>query len=152
MYQTGDWSIDIVNGLAPDFAWGVAPIPRSRESASLVGGANWIVNPNTDEAALAVKWIEFVTGSASFAMMDGYSRISARKGAETEQAIIRDSDAMRTFVTLLDVARPRPTIPAWTPIDYDCLQPAFLEVILRGADVRSVMASATTCATENLNP
>jgi ABC-type glycerol-3-phosphate transport system substrate-binding protein len=151
MYQTGDWSINIVNGMQPAFDWGVAPMPRNEQAASLVGGANWIVNPNTRNEALAVKWIEYVTGPAVFAMMDGYNRIAARRGAEVEQAIIKDDPRMQTYVALLEVARPRPPIPAWTPIDYECLQPAFLEVILRGADIRASLAAAEICAIGKLN-
>ena len=146
MFQSGDWALRTVSMMEPDFEWGVAPLPRNVESASLVGGANWIVNPNTRHTEAALQWIEYVTGPAAFEMMDGYNRVAARRGAEAAQSIVRDDPRMQVFVEQLDIARARPPIPEWTPIDWDCLQPAFLRVILEDADVRRVMAEAELCA------
>jgi len=146
MYEVGDWGIGIVDGMEPGFEWGVAPLPMNEQKASLVGGANWVVNANTDHADAAYRWIEYVTGPAVFGLMDGYNRLAARRGAAESQAIVQDDPRMQVFVASLDYARPRPTIPLWTSIDYDCLQPAFLEVILQDAEIDAAMAEAELCA------
>lgn len=151
MFEVGDWGISIVENMNPAFEWGVAPLPMNREQASLVGGANWIVNPNSDHPDAATAWISYATGPAVFEMMDGYNRIAARRGAAEEQAIVRDDPRMQVFVDALEYAHPRPPIPNWTPIDYDCIQPAFLKVILEGAEVEAAMAEAELCALSILN-
>lgn len=151
MYEVGDWGIGIVDDMDPDFEWGVAPLPMNGERATLVGGANWVVNANTEHPEAAVAWVEYITGPAVFELMDGYNRLAARRGAAEEQAIVQNDPRMQVFVDSLDYARARPTIPTWTSIDYDCLQPAFLEVILEGAEVDAAMADAEQCALDILN-
>lgn len=151
MFEAGDWAIGIVDGMNPEFEWGVAPLPMNEEKATLVGGANWIVNANTDQADAAVRWVEYITGPAVFDLMDGYNRLAARRGAAEQQAIVQNDPRMQVFVNSLDYARARPTLPNWTSIDYDCIQPAFLSVILEGADIDAAMAEAELCALDILN-
>lgn len=151
MYEVGDWGLSIVEGLDPDFEWGVVPLPMNEQKASLVGGANWMINAATRNPDAAYRWLEFVTGPAVFESMDSYNRLAARRGAAEEQAIVRDDPRMQAFVASLEYARPRPALPTWTTIDYDCLQPAFLRVILEDADIESSMAEAEQCAAAILN-
>lgn len=151
MFEAGDWAIGIVDGMEPEFEWGVAPLPMGEEKATLVGGANWVVNANTDHPDAAVRWAEYITGPAVFDLMDGYNRLAARRGAAEEQAIVQNDPRMQVFVGSLDYARARPTLPTWTSIDYDCLQPAFLQVILEGAEIDTAMAEAEVCALDILN-
>jgi multiple sugar transport system substrate-binding protein len=151
MYEVGDWGLSIVEGLEPDFEWGVVPLPMSEEKASLVGGANWMINANTRNPDAAYRWLEFITGPSVFETMDGYNRLAARRGAAEEQAIVREDERMQAFVASLEYAQPRPALPTWTTIDYDCIQPAFLRVILEGADIESSMARAEQCAATILN-
>ena len=62
-----------------------------------------------------------------------------------------DDPRMQVFAESLDYARPRPTNPLWTSTDYDCIQPAFMQVILEGRDVNEAMAEAELCAVGVLN-
>ncbi len=151
MFEAGDWGITSVNAAAPDFEWGIAPLPTFRQDASLVGGANWVVNANTDNPEAAWRWLEYVSGPAVFPLLDDYNRMAARRGAETEQEIVASDPRMQTFADMLDTARARPTNPLWTSVDYDCVQPAFMQVILEGADVYEAMAEAELCAIGILN-
>jgi ABC-type glycerol-3-phosphate transport system substrate-binding protein len=151
MFEVGDWGLSIVEGMEPDFEWGVVPLPMWKQKASLVGGANWMINANTRNPDAAYRWLEYVTGQAIFETMDGYNRLAARRGAAEEQAIVRDDPRMQAYVASLEFARPRPALPTWTTIDYDCIQPAFLSVILEGAEVESAMAGAEQCAAAILN-
>lgn len=150
MFEVGDWGISIIDQANPSFEWSIAPLPSHRKSASLVGGANWVMNANTRNADAAWRWLEYVTGPAVFPMLDGYNRMAARRGAMTEQKMVADDERMQVFASVLDEARPRPTNPLWTSVDYDCVQPAFLRVILEGADVNATMAEAELCAIDAL--
>jgi multiple sugar transport system substrate-binding protein len=143
MYEVGDWGLAGVDSKEPTFEWGVAPLPMNKQKGTVVGGANWIVNPNTKSADAAYKWIEFVCGPESFELMDGYKRLSARSGGD--QQIVKDDPRMQVFVDSLAFSRARTAIPNWTTVDYDCLQPAFLKVLLEGADVEAAMMEAGTC-------
>ena len=52
----------------------------------------------------------------------------------------------RLKVQALETSRPRPIIPEWTTIDYDCIQPAFMKVIFEGAEIEPSMADAEVAA------
>lgn len=143
MYEVGDWSLATVDGKQPAFEWGVAPLPMKKTSASVVGGANWVINNSTKNPEAAYKFLEYITGPDVFSLLDGYKRLAARRGGEQE--IVKNDPRMQVFVEILETARARPSVPAWTTVDYDCLQPAFLKVELEGADVETVFAEAQNC-------
>ncbi len=151
MFEAGDWIISIIDGMDPSFEWGIAPLPQHRERASLVGGANWVVNANTRVADAAWRWLEYITGPASAEVMDGYNRVSANRTAAAGQSIVTSDPRMQVLTDSLEFARARPTVPLWTTVDYDCVQPAFMQVILEGKDVVTAMAEAEVCAVGVLN-
>ncbi|HSM57330.1 MAG TPA: sugar ABC transporter substrate-binding protein [Candidatus Sulfomarinibacteraceae bacterium] len=150
MYAVGDWGLNAVDGMEPDFEWGVAPLPVSEEPASVVGGANIMINSNTEHPEAAYALIEYLTGPVSFEMMDYYNRLSARRGNMDQQQIVQDDPRMEVFVESLEYARARPPIPNWTAVDWDCLQPAFQEILLNDAEIGPTMDEAEVCANEAL--
>jgi len=144
MYMVGDWGINPVKSMNPDFEWGVVAIPKKVRQATVVGGANWIVNPNTKNPDAAYKWVEYITSpDVIFGLLDQYSRIAARSGGD--QKIAADSPEMKVIIDSLAFSRARPPIPNWTTVDYDCIQPAFLKVLLEGMDVEAAMNEAAAC-------
>ncbi len=149
MYEVGDWGLSAVDGMEPSFEWGVAPLPMKKNRSSVVGGANWVINANTKHPEAAYRWIHYITGEASFDLLDSYYRLSARRGGS--QKIVEEDPRMQVFVDSLEYARARSPIPNWTTIDYDCLQPAFLKVLLEGAQVEDAMKEAETCANTALS-
>ena len=148
MYEVGDWGLQVVDEKQPAFEWDVTPLPANKNRATVVGGANWIINSNTAYPAESYLWIEYVTGEEVFNLLDGYKRLAARKGG-TQQIVVNDP-RMQVFIDSLEYARARPSIPNWTAIDYDCLQPAFIEVILEGANMEEKLFEAEKCANEVL--
>ncbi len=150
MYPVGDWGLRAVDGMEPDFEWGVAPLPVAEEPASVVGGANIMINSNTDHPEQAYALIEHLTGEGVFAMMDAYNRLAARRGNMEAQQIVQGDPRMEVFVESLETARARPPIPNWLVIDWDCLQPAFQSILLEGADVEATMNEAEACANDAL--
>ena len=127
------------------FEWGVAELPSKAEKASMLGGGHWVINKNSEQQDAAYAWIDFISGKNSLPMMDSYMRTSARKDAG-EQEIIKNDARKQVFVKSLEYARPRPIIAEWTTIDYDCIQPAFMQVIFEGRDISSAMDEAVTKA------
>lgn len=128
------------------FDWGVAVLPGRKEQANTLGGSHWVINKNSENADLAYAWIEFISAKEqALDINDAYLRISARKDA-MEQKIAQESDITKVFVQALETSRPRPIIPEWTTIDYDCIQPAFMKVIFEGAEIEPSMADAEVAA------
>lgn len=148
MYEVGDWGFAAVDGMAPDFEWGVVALPKDERQASVVGGANWIINPNSKNPDAAYKWVQFITGPEVFGLMDGYKRLAARSGGD--QQIVKDDPRMQVIVDSLGFSRARPAIPNWTTVDYDCIQPAFLKVYLEGVDIPTAMEEAEACTNQVL--
>jgi ABC-type glycerol-3-phosphate transport system substrate-binding protein len=150
MYAVGDWGIKAVESMEPGFEWGVAPLPVAEEPASVVGGANLMINSNTEHPEAAYALIEYLTSDAVFQMMDGYNRLAARRGNMEQQEIVQNDPRMQVIVEALEYARARPPIPNWLVVDWECLQPAFLEVMLEGKEVSVALSEAATCANEAL--
>ncbi len=123
------------------FDWGVAELPAKKEKASMLGGGHWVINKNSTQNEAAYAWIDFISSKDSLPMMDTYLRTSARVDAG-EQEIIKSNPKKQIFVKSLEFARPRPILPEWTTIDYDCIQPAFMEVLFEGRDIPSAMKDA----------
>lgn len=136
--------------LDTDFEWGVALLPAKEEAANTLGGSHWVVNKNSENADVAYAWIEYVSSKEqALDICDEYLRISARKDA-MEQKNVAGDPVVEVFVEALDTSRPRPIIPEWTTIDYDCIQPAFMKVIFEGSDIESAMQEAERLANEAL--
>jgi multiple sugar transport system substrate-binding protein len=125
-----------------NFDWGVAELPSRKNKASTLGGGHWAVNKNSKNYDAAYKWIDFISSKdQNLKIMDAYFRTSSRVDAG-EQAIIKSDPKKQMCVAALAYARPRPIIPEWTVIDYDCLQPAFMKVIFEGQAIRPAMQRA----------
>ena len=135
-----------LQGLDVTFDWGVCVLPGRAEQANTLGGSHWVVNKNSENADLAYAWIQFISAKEqALDICDSYLRISARKDA-SEQVNVKDNEITKVFVQALETSRPRPIIPEWTTIDYDCIQPAFMKVIFEGAEIQPSMADAETAA------
>src|SRR5699024_4633840 len=105
MFEVGAWGISIIDQMDADFVWVMAQLPVHRTSASLVGGANWVMNNNTRHPEEAWRFLEYISGPAVFPMLDGYNRMAARRGALTEQAMVAEDERMQVFAATLDDAR-----------------------------------------------
>ncbi len=149
MFESGDWQIPMIKQDKPSFEWGVAPLPMGKEKATVVGGADWVINAKSHSADAAYRWIKYITGPAVFDLMDGYGRLAARVGNENQQ-VVKSDPLMRVFVDELAYSKARPSIPQWTNVDYNCLQPAFQRILLKGAHVSSALSEAAACGNQAL--
>ncbi|WP_052487870.1 ABC transporter substrate-binding protein [Gordoniibacillus kamchatkensis] len=149
MYQSGAWSLDSLKKANLNFDWGVFPSPAGKQQATVLGGMDWVIGKNTKYPDAAYKWIEFITNKENMSVLSDFSRISARKDNK-EQAIFKDPQ-MKVFVESIAFAKARPALTAWSDIDYKVLQPAFLKIVLKDADVKQTMDEAVTQANEILS-
>jgi multiple sugar transport system substrate-binding protein len=142
MAEGMDVMLQILSRMQINFDWGVAELPARKTKASTLGGGHWVINKNSKQSDAAYKWIGFISSrEQNLKLMDAYFRTSSRVDAG-EQAIIKSDAKKQVCVAALAYARPRPIIPEWTVIDYDCIQPAFMRVIHEGQSIRAAMQRA----------
>lgn len=132
-------------GSEPSFEWGVAELPAKERKASMLGGGHWVINTNSKQTDAAWQWVDYISSVDCLSMMDAYARTSARVDS-SEQEIIKNDPNKQIFVAALEYAQPRPIMSQWTTIDYDCIQPAFMEVLFEGRDIHEAMAEAESKA------
>ncbi|QRN85314.1 sugar ABC transporter substrate-binding protein [Clostridia bacterium] len=123
------------------FEWGVAVLPKQKEAAATLGGGHFVISNECENPELAYKLIEKITSADNLDMMDAYSRLSARKDSGN-QKMAQEDERIAVFVQALEDARPRPTIPEWSTIDYDTIQPAFAKILWEGGDIEEEMNKA----------
>jgi len=149
MYQSGPWSMANLKNANLSFEWGVFPSPAGKQQASVLGGMDWVIGKNTKSADAAYKWIEFITNKENMSVLSEFNRISARKDNK-EQSIVNDP-LMKVFVESISFAKARPSVPAWTDVDYKALQPALLKIAHDKADVKQSMDEAVKQANDILS-
>ncbi len=132
-----------------DFEWAAAPLPRQKERASMLGGGHLTVGANAEYPEGAAKFIEFLTSEDQLWIFDEYQRISARQDAAEYQEVLEDPN-VRVLFESLEFARPRPTIPEWTEIDYNTIQPAFEQILHEDADIQEEMEKAAETVDEDV--
>lgn len=140
MYQSGPWSLAELKAANLDFEWGVFPSPAGNQQATVLGGMNWVVGKNTESLDAAYKWIEFITNKDNLNVLSDINRISARKD-NNEQSTFSDPE-MKVFIESIAFAKARPDLTAWSEVDYNVLQPAFLQIVLSNVDIKQTLDEA----------
>lgn len=149
MYQSGPWSLSSLQSAKPNFEWGVFPSPAGKTKATVLGGMDWVIGKNTTSPDAAYKWIEFITNKDNMNVLSEFNRISARKDNK-EQSIFSDPQ-MKVFIEAIEYAKARPSLVAFSDIDYNVLQPAFLKIVHDNADPQQIMDEAVKKANEILS-
>jgi len=65
----GNWMSGYVEELAPDLAYGIAPIPISKEQANMIFTVSFSVNSGTKHPAEAAELVKFLTSKEAIAMV-----------------------------------------------------------------------------------
>jgi multiple sugar transport system substrate-binding protein len=103
MMINGPWQIPTLAKDAPNLDYGVALLPKDKESASALGGENYLITDGPNEQASwdLVKWLQQPANLEYLAKQNG----SLPTRSDTQP--FSDSDAIKTFTKQLQVARPR---------------------------------------------
>lgn len=123
------------------FEWGVTPLPSNTDSGATLGGGHFVISEECENPDVAYELIQKITASENLGMMDAYGRLSARTDSGN-QKMAQEDERIAVFVEALKDAKPRPTIPEWTTIDYDTIQPAFAKILWEGGDIAEEMNKA----------
>jgi multiple sugar transport system substrate-binding protein len=103
MMINGPWQIPTMATSAPDLDYGVALLPKGKESASALGGENYLVveGPQKQASWDLIKWLQ--TPERVEALAKGSGSLPTR----TDVSAFDNSDAIKTFTEQLQVGRPR---------------------------------------------
>ena len=103
MMINGPWQIPTMAKSTPDLNYGVALLPKDKESATALGGENYMVinGPHEQASWDLIKWMQDPKRVAELAKATG------SLPTRTDVAPFSDSDAIKTFTEQLKVGRPR---------------------------------------------
>lgn len=136
----GDWGYNAVAEGNPELDFGIAPLPKGKSAASVMGGYSLCINQNTANADAAWKFVEFLTSAEQNDVLLDYGRIGARVDIDSE-ALIEMMPYLETFVEQAAVTYPRPGIKALADAD-NIFGTAFQEVYLGNADPEQALLKA----------
>jgi multiple sugar transport system substrate-binding protein len=149
MVMSGDWAISAIKEGNPDLDFAVAPLPKGKEAATVIGGYNLGIpatSPNVDAAWAFIEWL---TAAEQESILQGYNRIQARADIlDTEYA--KKDPLLQVFIEQSSVGRARATVPAWDEIENTVVADAWDSVILGQATPDAALADAVKKTNELL--
>jgi multiple sugar transport system substrate-binding protein len=149
MMMSGDWATFAINEGAPDLDFGVAPLPRGKEAATVIGGYNLAIPTTSERADAAWDFVEWMTAAEQEWILQGYNRIQARADiVETEYAT--QDPVLQVFIEQAAVGRARATVPAWDEIENTIVAEAWDSVILEQASPEDALQEAVEQTNELL--
>lgn len=126
MMINGPWQIPTIQAEAPDLNWNVALIPKDVEYASVLGGENYAVIVDGNEAG-ALAFLSYATEKEQVKfMMDSFGYISADQTIAEGQ--FTDGSPYLPFVEQLKYAQPRGPLADWPSVS-DAISLAFNEAM-----------------------
>jgi len=119
MFQTGAWDIQAMQE-AKTLRWDIAPLPRKKQHATLLGTENYAIAAGTKHPQEAWELFKFLLGPHAQETMGRElekqpSRQSVANGPYLEQ---KTSYRRRVFVEALEYAHAAPNIPDWDRVSH----------------------------------
>jgi multiple sugar transport system substrate-binding protein len=117
MMTSGPWMIPSLKTSGIDGKWAVAPLPKDKEAATVLGGLDLLVLKNTkhaDAAKTFVSWLMQDSVQKEWASALGYLPV---KTALYDDPTFKDDPSITAFSKVLEQARSRPTVPQAGDID-----------------------------------
>lgn len=126
MMVNGPWQIPTMQAEAPDLNWDVALIPKDSQYASVLGGENYAVIADRNEAG-ALSFLEYATAEEQVKfMMSSFGYISADQTIAEKQ--FEEGSPYLPFVEQLKYAQPRGPLVDWPSVS-DAISLAFNQVM-----------------------
>jgi ABC-type glycerol-3-phosphate transport system substrate-binding protein len=117
MFTSGPWSVASLKQAGIGGKWSVAPLPKGKARASVLGGLDVIVLKNSRHQAQAAKFLAWLYQNKVQAAWDralGY--IPVKKSLYSTPAFKRDP-LSKQFYASLQISRSRPVIPQAAQVD-----------------------------------
>lgn len=117
MFTSGAWSVDSLKKAGIDGKWAVAPLPKGKQEASVLGGMDLIMLAQSKHQAEAGKFLAWLMQNdvqADWAKSLNYLPI---KQSMYDDPAFKNDPLMAEFKAALAVARSRPTVAQAGEID-----------------------------------
>ncbi len=149
MVMAGDWAIGAFREGNPELQFSVAPLPKGKEAATVIGGFNLGIPSTSQNPDAAWNFIEWLTAQEQESILQEYNRIQARTDIlETEYA--SEDPLIKVFIDQSAVGRARATVPAWDEIENTIMSDAWDSVLLGEATPADALADAVEQTNELL--
>lgn len=112
---TGDWGIYPLKQAEVDFEWKIGNPPAHPETgnvATVLGGYNLAINPNSDHFEESWKFIEFLSSEDNMWVLQYYNRIPALE-AVLDTPYAKEDPLMEIFFEQAAIAVPRAPVPQY---------------------------------------
>ena len=140
MCINGPWNLPPVQQGAK-FAWGVVPLPKNQQSASILGGENWAIcktSSHIKEAWGFIQWTQEQAQLSSYIVTD--VRLPSVKSFAKDQAFQKDPN-LAVFADSLLTAKPRAYGPNYPKIS-NAVQQAFQSAVSGQASPTAALGQA----------
>jgi multiple sugar transport system substrate-binding protein len=117
MMMTGAWDIQNMNA-APKLRWDIAPLPKKKERASLLGMENYAISATTEHPKEAWELFKFLLGKHAQEVMGNTleKQPSRQSVANGPYLSAKASYNRRVLVDALQYAHVAPNVPYWERI------------------------------------
>lgn len=117
MMTSGPWMIPSLKSAGIDGKWAVAPLPKDKDAATVLGGLDLLVLKNTkhaDAAKTFVSWLMQDSVQKEWASALGYLPV---KTSLYDDPTFKDDASISAFAKVLEEARSRPTVAQAGDVD-----------------------------------
>ncbi|GAA2799950.1 ABC transporter substrate-binding protein [Kribbella solani] len=150
MMPMGDFGIAPLTKGNPKLEYGVAPMPKKVQSATVLGGNAVAVTKAAKNADLAWKFTSWLTSAEQEKVLEeGYKRIPARTDITGSEFAGKDP-ARAVFVQQAATAVSRPPVPNWGAIEWGVMADAWDSVIQKKKAPADALKAAATDSTAKL--
>jgi len=149
MMTVGDWAIGALKAGNPNLQFGIAPLPRGKQGATVIGGYDLTIPSTSKNAAAAWNFIRWLTAGGQNWVLESYSRTPARKDVLSTPYASKDP-MIEVFIKQGAVGHAQPNVPQWDNIINTILADAWEGVITGKSAPAKALAQAVTQANSAL--
>ncbi|WP_029136525.1 sugar ABC transporter substrate-binding protein [Nakamurella lactea] len=149
MMATGPWGAPSITKGNPDLNWEVAPLPKGKQAATILGGATIGVSAKTAQTDAAWKFVEWITSADQVGAIQATNNIPGRTDV-LDSAWAEEDPIRKVFVQQLPDAKARPTLPTWGSVEWGVMADAWDSVIQGKKDPATALTDAAAASVDKL--
>lgn len=151
MMVIGDWGIAPIAKGNPSLEYGVAPLPKGKQAATVLGGNAVAVTSAAKNQDAAWDFVSWLTAKDQESVLEeGYKRLPARVDV-SGSAFSSADPARKVFADQAAVAKARPPVAKWNSIEWGVMADAWDSVIQKKKAPEQALNEAADAATKALS-